>query len=120
MFSNIFSTARQVIENEKESLFINFQKNNRPSGLTYIKDHCVDYMFEAIKDDVFSAPESSKLIIKSISAEVIDYSDYDGVKLATIQYSSVLSIDGELEEVEEFWHFKYNGWSWLLAGIEQV
>lgn len=118
--SKLFSTARQIIENEKESLFTNFQKNNRPSGLEYIKNNCVDYLFEAIKDDVIAASESAKIIIKHINAEVIDYTDENSVKIASIRYNGVMSVDGEIEEIYEVWHFKYDGWNWKLAGIEQV
>ena len=119
-FTNIFATARQIIENDKEELFTNFQKNNRPSGLDYIKKNCVDYFFDAIKDTVLSASESDKIVIKSISAEVIDYTDDNGVKIASIRYTCTMSINEEIEDFDEVWHFKYNGWSWLLAGIEQV
>lgn len=119
-FSNIFASARQILENNKEEMFSEFQKNNRPSGLEYIKNHCVDYLFESIKDDVLAASESAKVIIKSITAEVVDYTNENGVKIASIHYNCVMSIDGEIEDINEVWHYKYNGWSWLLAGIEQI
>lgn len=118
--ANFFATARQIIENDKEALFTDFQKNNRPSGIGYIKNNCVDYMFEAIKEDVLAASESSKVIIKSVSAEVIDYTDDNGIKIASVRYIGVISVDGELDDINEVWHFKYDGWNWKLAGIEQV
>lgn len=118
--TNIFATPRQIIENDKESMFAKFQKNNRPSGIGYIKDNCVDYMFEAIKEDVLSTSEASKVIIKSVSAEVIDYNDENGVKIASIHYICTMVIDEEIEEIDEVWHFSYSGWNWKLAGIEQV
>lgn len=119
-FTNIFATARQILENDKEELFTNFQKNNRPSGFGYIQKHCEEYMFEAIKDDVLTASETSKLIIKSVSAEVIDYDDSNGTKVASVRYTAVIVVDGEAEDIDEAWHFKYDGWNWKLAGIEQM
>lgn len=116
---NLFATAADVLENNKSKYFIDFQKNNRPSGLGYIERHCVDYFFEAIHEDVKAANEVSVIIVKSINATVIDVSQEGTHKVGTIRYNAVLSVDGEVETIDEFWHFVYDGWNWKLAGIEQ-
>jgi predicted lipid-binding transport protein (Tim44 family) len=116
----MFATARQILEEEKESLFIKFQQNNRPSGLSYIKAHCVDYLFEAMKDNILANPEDDKVVVKSIEANIIDYDDSNGTKIASVHYTCVISTNGQEDDIDEFWHFKYTGWNWHLTGIEQV
>ena len=116
---NIFASSNDVLENEKEDLFINFQKNNRPSGLSYIKDHTMDYLFEALKDDVLAANEETKIVIKSIEANVVDIEGKGSSKVGSVHYQAVILVDGIEEFIDEMWHFQYSGWNWKLAGIEQ-
>lgn len=117
---NIFATAADVLENKKNEYFINFQKNNKPSGLNYIAMNCEDYFFDAIKEDVKIANEASSIVVKYIDAEVIDVTKEGTHKVGTIRYEAVLIVDGVVEEIDEFWHFVYDGWNWKLAGIEQI
>lgn len=117
-----FTTSRQLIEKEKETYFLEFQKNNRPSGLEYIKNNTLDYMFEAIKDDVLAANEHAFIVVKKIDAKIVDFDDTMGYsnKVASVQYMATISTDGNMEDINEIWHFKYDGWHWKLAGIQQA
>lgn len=117
---NIFSSPAKLLENNKEKFFTEFQKMNRPSGLEYVREHTVDYLFDALKDMVLDSNEDSKIFVKSIEAEIVDLEGAGKGKIGSVHYQAIISVDGNEESIDEVWHFQYSGLNWKLAGIEQV
>lgn len=116
----MFQKAETKLQNNKETFFINFQKSNKPSNIDYIKANTVDYFFEAIQDDVLAGNDAARVVIKAIEAEVIDITDEGSKQVGSVHYQASISTDGNVEEINEVWHYVYTGGVWKLAGIEQV
>lgn len=117
---NLFSSPAELLDQNKAKFFTEFQKMNRPSGLEYVREHTVDYLFDALKDMVLESNEDSKIFVKSIESEIVDLEGAGKGKIGSVHYQAVISVDGVEEAINEVWHFVYSGFSWKLAGIEQV
>jgi hypothetical protein len=112
------------LEDSKESMFLNFQKNNKPSGLSYIQSNCTEMMFSAIRDDVASGSDDHQVGVKSLECKVVDVTQEGSRLIGSVHYKGVLreTDGGETVEtpVNEVWNFVHDGNRWMLAGIEQV
>jgi hypothetical protein len=113
----MFSSASEILERNKESIFTEFQNHNHKGGLPYIKKNCVDYFYDIIKDIVPDGIQTVKVL--SLEASVIDITSEGIGKVASVHYIARLSVNDEIEFVDEIWNFVYNGWNWKLAGMEQ-
>ena len=121
MLGNLFATSKDVLSNNKEEIFCNFQKNNKPSGLDFIRKSTTPMFFDVVKPMVLESNETDNITVKKIASCILDsYSeDIGSDKIATVRYDAVVSRDNVDEEISELWHFVYNGWNWKLAGIQQ-
>lgn len=123
VFASI-SSPRTQLEDEAEKMFINFQKNNRPSQLSAIEAQSESVFFAAIKDSVMSASDTKEVTIKSIEAEVVDVSPKGSRLVGSVRYRAVIQeINGNTltkTTLDEVWHYIHNNSLWLLAGIEPV
>ena len=114
--TSIFANPSEILESNKEQMFVDFQKNNKPSGIGYIQKHSVPYFFEAIQDDILASMDDTKIVVKRLEAEVVDETG----DVASVHYAAEVVTNGESEFIDEVWHFKYTGWGWKLCGIEQI
>lgn len=112
------------LESTAQQMFIDFQKNNRPSQIDVIESQSDPVFFEAIKDSVLEASDNKKVTIKSIEAEVVNVAQENGQLVGSVRYRGVINEangqDLNKITVDEVWHYVYRNNKWLLAGIEAV
>lgn len=125
--ASMFNTKSPEAElrDTKEQLFIDFQKNNRPSGLGYIQQNSDPMLFESIRDSVSSNSDSRSVTVKSLEAKLEDITKDGSRFIASVSYRGVLveqeeGQDAVTTNMNELWNFVHNGTGWKLAGIEQL
>jgi hypothetical protein len=116
----IFKNPEEKIRDEKDQFFIDFQKNNRPSQLGFIKENSDLVFFEAIKDMVLSSQEDKVVSVRRLESELVNLEQEGTTYVASVRYVAEVVESGSTINVDEVWNFKYINNKWLLAGIEQV
>lgn len=114
-----------MLRDGKEQMFINFQKNNKPSGVSYIQSNSDSVFFEAIRDDVVNSSETRTVSVRSLEAKLEDITEEGSRFIGSVSYKGVIVEREEGQEpvnteINEMWNFIYNNGSWKLAGIEQL
>jgi hypothetical protein len=118
-------TPEDEIRDGKEQFFINFQQNNRPSGLSYIRSNSDNVLFSAIEDTVTQSSDSRVIKVKRLEAELVDLTQDGSRYIASVRYNALVSEgepNGEMTDtdIKELWNFVYISGSWKLAGIDQL
>lgn len=113
------------LRDNKEQMFIDFQKNNKPSGLRYIQSNTTPMMYDAISQQVGEGSDSRTCTVNTLEARVEDITQEGSNYIATVSYRGVV-VEQEPGQkavstnIAENWHFKYINDSWKLAGIEEL
>lgn len=114
----------KVLDRQCEDLFINFQINNTPGTIDYIKGHTTRQFFRVLEDDELIGVGANKVSVQKLKAQVLDVSKEHGALRGSVQYDATLKevVDGQesITDVAQIWHFEYQEGDWLLAGIQQV
>lgn len=114
----------EQLRDDAEKMFMNFQKNNRPSQVEYIRQNSTPLFFDAVKDTVMDSSEDKVVSINTLEHEVVDVTQSGTKYIASIRYRSLINEnDGGADtetNVDEVWHYVYENKRWLVAGIEQV
>lgn len=113
----------EQLRDDADTFFRNFQKNNRPSQLDWVRQNSDDGFFEAVKDMVVQSPENKEVTVLQLEHELVDLTQEGTKYIGSIRYQARVreTVNGQSEEtpIDEVWHFIYQG-KWRLAGIEQV
>lgn len=113
-------TPEEKLRDEKDRLFVEFQKHNCPSGIGFVRDNSDAIFFDAVKDMVMSGEDGKNVSVRRIESEVVDI-DRDGTTyVASVRYRATVVEDDEQSEVDEVWHYKYINGMWKIAGIEET
>lgn len=127
MFNNLVNnkSPETEIRDMKDQMFTNFQKNNKPSGLSYIQNNSTPMLFEAIRENIESGSESRVVTVRSLESRLEDITQDGSNYVASVSYKgTVIEKDAGQEAVEtpinELWNYTYDGRNWKLAGIESL
>jgi hypothetical protein len=116
-------SAETQLRDIKEKFFTDFQKNNRPSGLSFIRANTTDALYEPLEDLVKQTDENRVIKVKNLEAKLENIEKEGSRYVATVSYKAKVleGVEGSLEEttIDEFWNFIYVNGSWKLNGIEQ-
>lgn len=117
-------TPEDEIRDMKENFFIQFQQNNRPSGLNHIRQNSTPVFYNAVEDMVREQSDTRSVKVRQIEAELVDLTQEGSRYIASVRYHAVVA-EGEGSnlqdsEVKELWNFVYEGNAWKLAGIDQL
>lgn len=107
------------LRDDKETFFLNFQKNNRPSKIDWIRNNTEDLFFDAVKDMVMESDDGRSVMVKKLEAQVVDITAEGSGYVASIYYQGLVYDNNEPTDIDEIWHFVYRNNQWRLAGIEQ-
>ena len=117
-------TPEDEIRDMKEQFFINFQKNNRPSGLEQIRSNSTTVFYEAVEDMVRGQSESRVVKVRQIESELVDVTQDGSRYVASVRYHAVVEEgdNGAVQssDIKELWNFVYEHGAWKLAGIDQL
>lgn len=121
-FSN--KTPEDEIRDMKEDFFVQFQTNNRPSGLDYIRQNSTPVFYNAIEEMVNEQSDTRSVKVRQIEAELVDLTQEGSRYIASVRYHAVISegVSGQMQDsdVKELWNFVYENNRWKLAGIDQL
>ena len=120
-FKSATTSKKDELYDKKEMLFIDFQQNNRKSGLEYIKANTTPFMFQSLKPLIEEQDDGRTVEVLSVRAEVVSYEKEGSKQLATVNYNATINekmVDGSSEstDIDQNWNFVYDG-SWKLEGI---
>lgn len=117
-------TPEDEIRDMKENFFVQFQENNRPSGLDHIRQNSTTMFYNAVKDMVSEQDESRSVTVRRVEAELVNLVQEGSRYIASVKYDAVVSegTNGNMQdsEVKELWNFEYQNNRWRLAGIDQL
>lgn len=127
MFGNNANTKSPEAElrDNKEQMFIDFQKNNKPSGLRYIQSNTTPMMYEAMKEPVSQGSDSRTCTVQTLEARLEDITQEGSSYIGSVSYRGnvVEQEPGQkavVTAINEIWHFKHTDGGWKLAGIEEL
>lgn len=122
VFNN--KTPEDEIRDMKEDFFVQFQQNNRPSGMDYIRQQSTPVFFNAVEDFVRAQDENRTVKVRQIDAELVDLVQEGSRYIASVRYNAVVAegTSGNMtdNQVKELWNFVYENNRWKLAGIDQL
>jgi hypothetical protein len=117
-------TPEDEIRDMKEDFFVQFQDNNRPSGLDHIRQNSTPVFYNAVEDMVREQAENRTVKVRQLEAELVDLTQEGSRYIASVRYHAVVaeSTNGGMQdsEVKELWNFVYENNRWKLAGIDQL
>lgn len=117
-------TPEDEIRDMKEDFFVQFQDNNRPSGLDHIRQNSTPVFYNAVEDMVRDQSENRTVKVRQLEAELVDLTQEGSRYIASVRYHAVVaeSTNGGMQdsEVKELWNFVYENNRWKLAGIDQL
>lgn len=112
-----FKTPEVKLHDVKEQFFIDFQKNNRPSGLSFIFSKTDPMMHDELRDMLNQNSESKQVSVRSLEAKFLDIKEEGSTHIASVLYNADVVEDGKVFPVSQIWNFKYVNNEWILAGI---
>lgn len=120
-FKSATTSKKDELYDKKEMLFVDFQQNNRKSGLEYIKANTTPFMFQSLKPLIEEQDDGRTVEVLSVRAEIVSYEKEGSQQLATVNYKATINekmVDwsSESTDIDQNWNFVYNG-SWKLEGI---
>jgi hypothetical protein len=122
LFNN--KTPEDEIRDMKEEFFIQFQQNNRPSGLDYIRQNSTSLFYNAVEDMVRNQSDTRSVKVRQLEAELVDLTQEGSRYIASVRYHAIVvevtNDNIQNSEVKELWNFVYENNRWKLAGIEQL
>jgi hypothetical protein len=114
------------LEDAKQQMFINFQKNNKPSGLNYIQSNSDAVFFEGVQEDIKDASDTRTITVRSLDAKLAEDIVKEGNQyIGSVVYRGVV-IEQEAGQapvstnINEMWNFIYTPSGWKIAGIQPV
>lgn len=117
-------TPEDEIRDMKEDFFVQFQQNNRPSGLDHIRQNSTPVFYNAVEDMVREQSDSRTVKVRQLEAELVDLTQEGSRYIASVRYHAVVAegVNGNTQdsEVKELWNFVYENNRWKLAGIDQL
>lgn len=117
-------TPEDEIRDQKESFFVDFQQNNRPSGLDHIRQNSTSVFFNAVEDMVRDQSETRTVKVRQLEAELVDLTQEGSRYIASVRYNAVVSEgeSGSMQDtnLKEMWNFVYENNHWKIAGIDQL
>jgi hypothetical protein len=118
-------TPEDEIRDIKEQFFTDFQKNNRPSGIDYIRSHSEPMFFDAVEQMVRESSDTRVVRVKQLEAELVDLTQEGTRYIASVRYKAHVvegepGQDGVDTPINELWNFVYSNGTWKLAGIDQL
>lgn len=117
-------TPEDEIRDMKEDFFVQFQQNNRPSGLDSIRQQSTPVFFNAVEDFVREQDENRTVKVRQLDAQLVDLVQEGSRYIASVRYHAVVAegTSGNMQdnEVKELWNFVYENNRWKLAGIDQL
>lgn len=114
------ANPEDTLSRQMDDFFVNFQNNNRPSQLEWIRSNTTPLMFNAVRDMVEGSDDNRKVIVRSMSSEMVDVTATNGTYEGSVRYRATIEDDGETQQVDEVWNFLYDNGRWKLNGIDQV
>lgn len=119
-----YRNPEEKLRDEAREMFVNFQKNNRPSQMSYIQSNSDPIFFDAIKDTVMESSDSREVKVKSVEAELVDLTQEGTKYIGSVHYRATLeeNDNGNVTQtaVDQMWNYIYNGSKWVLAGIDII
>lgn len=117
-------TPEDEIRDMKENFFVQFQQNNRPSGLNHIRQNSTPVFYNAVEDMVREQSDTRSVKVRQLEAELVDLTQDGSRYIASVRYHAVVAEgdNGNMQdsEVKELWNFVYENNTWKLAGIDQL
>lgn len=117
-------TPEDEIRDMKENFFVQFQQNNRPSGLNHIRQNSTPVFYNAVEDMVREQSDTRSVKVRQLEAELVDLTQDGSRYVASVRYHAVVAEgdNGNMQdsEVKELWNFVYENNTWKLAGIDQL
>ena len=117
-------TPEDEIRDMKEDFFVQFQQNNRPSGIDHIRQNSTPVFYNAVEDMVREQSDSRTVKVRQLEAELVDLTQDGSRYIASVRYHAVVA-EGETgnmqdTELKELWNFVYENNRWKIAGIDQL
>lgn len=121
-------SSKEKAENElidnKDDMFVNFQRNNKPSGIDYIQENSETLFFNAVRDSVVQSSDTREVRVVSLGSEVVNCEKEGSRLVASVHYKGKIveteNGDETSSDINEVWHFLYEGNVWKVAGIEPI
>ena len=114
----------EMLRDNADKMFMDFQKSNRPSQISHIQAQSTPMFFDAIQDSVMNSSESRTVKIKTLEHELRDLSQEGTQFIGSVRYKATIE-EAEQGQVtrtnlDELWNYVYENGRWLLAGIDVI
>lgn len=106
-----------------KSYFAKLQSSWDSGSLEELQEFTTNEMFIALTHELRARSGNTTTQVESIDATLLGVETVAGEHVASVRFSGMLKVDGEVEAVDEVWNLSkpVNGkHGWLLAGIQQI